>query len=123
MESFTLIPKWVASMGLKANEQIIFSELLLRSRNAGFAWPSIRFLATKIQASIATVYRVLKSLIEKGLIKRVYRFWRGKKRAVYYVKKPGKKFCAPVDDLDGRLTVLAPAKEPTIKIFIRFHRW
>lgn len=70
--SFGIFPAQMMR-GLKANEQIILTWLWFHKNQEGVCWPSIKKLADEAGTSARTVIRCIKSLEEKGVIKKITR--------------------------------------------------
>lgn len=88
-ESFVLIPGWaVCDLGLKGNELLIYSIIygFSQEENQTFRG-SLRYLMDWTNSTKKSVLNILKSLVGKGLIKKIERFENNVKFCEYYATR------------------------------------
>lgn len=88
-ESFVLIPGWaVCDLGLKGNELLIYSIIFGFSQEENQTFRgSLRYLMDWTALSKPAVITILKTLVKKGLIKKIERFENNVKFCEYYATR------------------------------------
>lgn len=88
-ESFALIPGWaVCELGLKGNELLIYSIIFGFSQEENQTFRgSLRYLMDWTALSKPAVITILKTLVKKGLIKKIERFENNVKFCEYYATR------------------------------------
>ena len=79
-KDFIYIEDWMLNkLNLKGNELLVYAVI-----NSHIILEDTQYIADWISSSKRTVFKILKSLVDKGLIKRRERYENGVKHVAYY---------------------------------------